>query len=74
MSGKSPVPEDAFRVEGHCCAASLPGIREGDTAVDFAAGEEVREYLAAAWGLGRNTETPDEGKDEAGGRPDGRPG
>lgn len=74
MSGKGNVPEDAFRVEGHGCAASLPGIRDGDTAVDFVAGEEIREYLAATWGIGQNKENPDDGKGEAGGRPDGRPG
>lgn len=72
MSGQANVPEEAFRVDGHCCAATLPGIRDGDTAVDFAAGKDVQDYLAVTWGIGRDKES--EGKKEnAESRPEGRP-
>lgn len=73
MSGQANVPEEAFRVEGHCCAATLPGIRDGDTAVDFAAGKEVQEYLAANWGIGRDKEELEE-KEITESRPEGATG
>ena len=73
MSGRPNVPEDAFRVEGHCCAATLPGIRDGDTPVDFAAGKDVQEYLAASWGIGRNPKDANTADEIAGSRPEGRP-
>ena len=59
MSGRPNVPEDAFRVEGHCCAATLPGIRDGDTPVD--------------WGIGRNPKDANTADEIAGSRPEGRP-
>lgn len=51
MSGRPSVPEDAFRVEGHCCAISLPGIRNGETPVEFAGQDAVRQWLSATYGM-----------------------
>lgn len=58
MSGGPTVPEDTFRAEGHCCAITLPGIRDGETAVEFAADQAVKAYLADAWGIGEAQAEP----------------
>ena len=56
MSGGPTVPEETFRAEGHCCAITLPGLKNGDTAVAFEADAAVRDYLKDTWGIGG---TPD---------------
>lgn len=56
MSGGPTVPEDTFRAEGHGCAITLPGLKNGDTAVDFDADAAVKEYLKQTWGIGGKPE------------------
>ena len=64
MSGGPTVPEDTFRAEGHCCAITLPGIRDGETAVEFAADQALKGYLADTWGIGERPDgAPAEGTD-----------
>ncbi len=46
-SAPGAVPEDSFRVEGHCCAITLPGVKESPEGVRFEATAAARDYLAA---------------------------
>lgn len=50
------IPEDVFRAEGHCCAITLPGLRDGNETVDFPADEKLRAYLRQSYGM--ETDTP----------------
>jgi hypothetical protein len=59
MSPAPAVPEDTFRVEGHCCAASLPGIRQGEEPVRFSTDAALRDWLQARYGFAPATGEPD---------------
>ncbi|HEX5276189.1 MAG TPA: hypothetical protein VFW42_00810 [Fluviicoccus sp.] len=65
MSGGPTVPEDTFRAEGHCCAITLPGLKNGDTAVAFDADAAVKDYLKQTWGIGGTPEASGESGAEA---------
>ena len=47
------VPEDSFRVEGHCCAITLPGVKESPEGIRFEASSAAKNYLAAL-GIGES--------------------
>ena len=48
MTVKGPaIPEESFRVEGHCCAIRLPGLMTPESSIDFTLSEAQRRQLEA---------------------------
>jgi len=41
------IPEDTFRVEGHCCGIRFTGIADMQQGFSFQTTPEVRAYLAS---------------------------
>lgn len=42
----SLLSEDDFKVEGHCCAVTIPAIKTLEDGIDFQADEAVKAYIA----------------------------
>jgi len=46
MSHQGTLSEEDFKVEGHCCAVTIPAIKMLEDGIDFQADEAVRAYMA----------------------------
>lgn len=57
MSQKFGLSEDDFKVEGHCCAITIPVIKTLDEGIDFKHDPQAQKYLQQYYGI--NAQTPD---------------
>ena len=46
MSHQGTLSEEDFKVEGHCCAVTIPAIKTMENGIDFHADEAVKAYMA----------------------------
>ena len=46
MSHQGTLSEEDFKVEGHCCAVTIPAIKTLENGIDFQADEAVKAYMA----------------------------
>ena len=56
MSQKFGLSEDDFKVEGHCCAITIPALKTIDEAIDFKHDHQAQQYLQQHYGI--NAQTP----------------
>lgn len=45
------LSEDDFKVQGHCCAITIPAIKTLENGIDFTSSEEAKNYLAQHYGM-----------------------
>ena len=46
MNHQGNLSEEDFKVEGHCCAVTIPAIKTMENGIDFHADEAVKAYMA----------------------------
>lgn len=58
MMPQTGLSEDDFKVEGHCCAITLPAVKELEEGIDFQADDAVKAYFQEKYGVkGKSDET-----------------
>lgn len=55
MSQKFGLSEDDFKVEGHCCAITIPVIKTLDEGIDFKHDPQAQQYLQQHYGINAQT-------------------
>ena len=56
MSQQFGLSEDDFKVEGHCCAITIPVFKTIDETIDFSHNAQAQQYLQQHYGI--NAQTP----------------
>ena len=46
MNHQGKWTEEDFKVEGHCCAVTIPAIKTMENGIDFQVDEAVKAYMA----------------------------
>jgi hypothetical protein len=51
MNHTGQLCEDDFKVQGHCCAITIPAIKTLDESIDFGHDRAAQDYLQQQYGI-----------------------
>ncbi|MFO1390876.1 MAG: hypothetical protein U1E94_01425 [Agitococcus sp.] len=51
---QNKLSEEDFKVQGHCCAITIPAIKTLEDDIDFSSDEKAKLYLAQHYGISKN--------------------
>jgi len=51
MNHTGQLSEDDFKVQGHCCAITIPAIKTLDETIDFGHDRAAQDYLQQQYGI-----------------------